>query len=234
MSVNLPPQYRVIAIVVVFGVAFSTLAWSGDNRLYLPSIPGSDTIPSHPKPGKKPLKPRKKVEEGRVARELDLRMDVDDMDMPEPTELDALSERDIPVDMDAWRGLNARIEADVLKNVDAWNNLDALKELDFPGRDGLDALDELKDMVIEDEDLQALKELNIDDEIWNELKYLKETMDDLRNDIEEERTKGADEYRVRQEVQKIIEAVRAEIPRVRKEVERAMREYKDGQGRQWQ
>jgi hypothetical protein len=238
MSVNHSPQHRVITTVVAIGVAFSTLAWSGDNKLNHPSRTGIDTIPSRVHADKKVLKHRRGAEEGRVARELDLRMDMEEEPLPELPETDLLSDLDISVDLEALKGLNARIEADILRDMDAWNNLDALKGLDILERSGLqeeqDALDQLKDMGIEEEDLQELKDLNIDEEIWNELKDLKEEMDDVRNEIEEDRAKGVDEYRVQEEAERVMDAVRAEIPRVRREVERALQDYRDSEGRQWQ
>jgi hypothetical protein len=116
------------------------------------------------------------------------------------------------------KGLNARVEGGVLKNMDAWNNLDALAEL--------------KDVFIEEEDLQTLKDLNIDDEIWNELKELKNHMDDLREQLEEDRANGINDYKLHREVDAIVEALRAEMPRVRREVQKVVQEYNDS--RVWQ
>jgi len=83
-------------------------------------------------------------------------------------------------------------------------------------------------MVIEEEDLQTLKDLNIDEEIWNKLKALKEQMDDLRSELEEDQAKGViSDYRLRREAEAIMEAVRAEIPMVRREVQKALQEYSD-------
>ncbi|HEY4206947.1 MAG TPA: hypothetical protein VGM31_09045, partial [Puia sp.] len=159
MSVNLPLKYRVLAIVVVLSTAFLALAWTGDNHLAPGSIHRLDTVPSRHPSAKKAPRPKKHAPEGRVARDLDLRMDVEDSEgMPEMPELGALNDFDLSKDMDAFKGLNAQVEGDVLKNMDAWNNLDALKELDIPGSMGLDALDELKDINIEEEDLEALKD----------------------------------------------------------------------------
>ncbi|HVU54618.1 MAG TPA: hypothetical protein VHD83_06155 [Puia sp.] len=234
MSVNLLPQYRVIAIAAVVSIAFSALAWSGDNRLRPPSIQVADSVPVRTRPVKKAPKPKQRVEEGRMARELDLRMDVNDMEgIPEMPEPGALGDLDAPIDLDALKGLNAQVEADVLKNMDAWNNLDALKELDLSGRMDWDALDELKDINIEEEDLDALKDLNIDEDIWNELRDLKQRMDDLREELEQDRANGINDYRLHREAEAIMEAVQAEIPRVRKEVQKAMQEYSDSR-RRWQ
>ncbi len=235
MSVYLPPKYRVIAIIMVAGIAFVALAWTGDNRLAPLSIPGSDTVPSPQRPAKKAPKPKKRAE-GRVARQLDLRIDVEDTlgmpDIPEMPELNKLNDLDMSFDLDALKGLNAQVEGDVLKNMDAWNNLDALKELDFRDMVSVNDLDELKGMFIEEEDLQTLKDLNIDDDTWNELRGLKDQMDDLREQLEEDRANGVSEYRLHREVDAIMEAVRAEMPRVRREVQKAVEEYRDP--RKWQ
>jgi len=218
MSVNLLPKYRVIAIIVVVCIAFSAVAWSGDRRVRPTSAQCLDTVPSHPRPPEKAPKRKKHAEEGRVARELDLRMDVDDTEgMPEIQELDAPNNLDIDLDMPSI-------------DLDALNGLGAqFGPPPFPGRldIDLDALDELKDMVIEDEDLQTLKDLNIDEDIWNELRALKEQMDDLRSKLEDDQAKGISDYRLRREVDAIIEAVQAEIPRVRREVQKALQEYSD-------
>ena len=67
MSVNLSRPYRVIAIVIIVGVAFSTLAWSGGHHSGPTAQPGTDTIPSHhPGEDRKTSKPRhNKTPEGR-------------------------------------------------------------------------------------------------------------------------------------------------------------------------
>jgi len=216
MSVNLLPKYRVIAIIVAVGLAFSALAWSDDNHLRPPSTQGLDSIPTHPRPPKKAPKRKKHAEEGRVARELDLRLDVDDVEaMPELRELDApddlVNDMDISIDLESLNDLNAQFGPPPI-----------------PDRIDLDALDELKDMVIEEEDLQTLKDLNIDEEIWNKLKALKEQMDDLRSELEEDQAKRViSDYRLRREAEAIMEAVRAEIPMVRREVQKALQEYSD-------
>ncbi|HEY8969686.1 MAG TPA: hypothetical protein VIM64_11345, partial [Puia sp.] len=102
MSVNLLPQYRVIAIVVVVSIAFSALAWSGGNRLRPASAQDLDSVPSRSRPPKRAPKRKKQVEEGRVARELDLRMDIDDTEgMPQLREPDAADNLDIDLDMPA-------------------------------------------------------------------------------------------------------------------------------------
>lgn len=188
------------------------------------SVQVSDSVPSHPSLAKKAPKRRKHAEEGRVARELDLRMDVDDTEgMPGLPELDAPNiidiELDIPtVDLDGLKGPNAQFGLPpVLDRMD------------------IGALDELNDMVIGDEDLETLKDLNIDEDVWNELRTLKEQMDDLRSELEEDRDKGMiSNYRLNREAEAIIEAVRAEMPRVRREVQKALQECKDKEGRSWQ
>jgi len=216
MSVNLLPQYRVIAIVVVVSIAFSALAWSGGNRLQPASAQGLDSVPSHPRPPKKAPKRKKQAEEGRVARELDLRMDIDDTEgMPQLREMDAADNLNIDLDMPA-------IDLEALKGFNAHFGLPPI-----PGRIDMDELDELKDMVIAEDDLQTLKDLNIDEEIWNELRNLKEQMDDLRSELEEDQAKGINDYRLHREAEAIIEAVRAEMPRVRREVQKALQEYND-------
>ncbi|MBN8854715.1 MAG: hypothetical protein BGO55_20580 [Sphingobacteriales bacterium 50-39] len=214
MSVNLLPKYRVIAIVTVVCIAFSALAWSGGRRLQPASVQGSDSIPSRSRPAKKAPKHKKHVEEGRVARELDLRMDVDDTEgMPEIPDLDAPNNMVIDLDMPAI-------------DMDALNDLNAqFGPPPIPDRIDIDALDELKDMVIGEDDLQTLKDLNIDEEIWNELRALKEQMDDLRSELEEEQANGINDYRLHREAEAIMEAVRAEMPRVRKEVQKTLEEY---------
>jgi len=223
MSVNLLPKYRVIAIAAVVCIAFSTLAWSGGNRLKPPSVQGLDSVPSHPRPAKKAPKRKKHVEEGRVARELDLRMDVDDTEgMPELPELNAPYNLDIDMDMPT-------MDMDALKDLNAQFGLPPV-----PDRIDINALDELNDMVIGDGDLQTLKDLNINEEIWNELRALKEQMDDLRSELEEDQAKGINDYRLRREADAIMEAVRAEMPRVRREVQKVLQECKDREGRSWQ
>jgi hypothetical protein len=208
MSVNLLPKYRVIAIVVVVTIAFSALAWTGDRSMRPLSVQGSDSIPSRPRPSKKAPKHKKQVEEGRVARELDLRMDVDDTEgTPELPEADAADAMDMVMDID-------------LDMPSAQLGIPPI-----PERIDLDALDELNEMVIEDEDLQTLKDLNIDDAIWNELKALKEQMDDLRSQLEDDQAKGISDYRVQREAEAVIEVIQAEIPRVRREVQKALQEY---------
>jgi hypothetical protein len=185
MSVNLLPKYRVIAIIAVVSIAASALAWSGEHRLYPPSVPGSDTTPTQARPAVKAPKQKKVLKEGRTARELDLRMDVDDAEaMPEIPEMDAL--------------------------------------------------DELKNMSIEEEDLQTLKELNIDGEIWNELSALKEQMDDLQLALEDDQAKGIYDYKLLREMEAVMDAIQEEMPRVRQEVQKALQEYKDVDGRTWQ
>jgi len=149
-----------------------------------------------------------------VARELDLRMDVDDTEgMPELPELNAPNNLNIDLDMPA-------IDLEALTGLNAQFGLPPI-----PERIDMDALDELKDMVIGEEDLQTLKDLNIDEEIWNELRALKEQMDDLRSELEEDQAKGINDYRLHREAEAIIEAVRAEMPRVRREVQKALQEY---------
>jgi hypothetical protein len=200
MSVNLLPKYRVLAFVAVVGIASTALAWSGDHRVQLPYFQGRDTMPTSnhtltKKPGHK-----KSAKEGRVARELDLRMDVEDIpglpemdDMPGIPEMDTQGDMDIQIDLDA-----------------------------------------LKSMSIAEEDLKVLKDLNIDDEIWNELKDLKVQMDELCTDLEEEQLNGINNYRLQMETDAIIDAMRAEIPKVRREVQKALQEYEDSDGRDWQ
>jgi len=219
MSVNLLPKYRVIAIAAVVCIAFSTLAFSGGRRLEPTSARVLDSVPAHPRPAKKAPKRKKHVEEGRAARELDLRMDVDDTEgMPDLPGLDALYDLDMPIDMDGLKDLNAQFGLPPV-----------------PDRIDMDALDELNDMVIGDEDLQTLKDLNIDEDVWNELRALKEQMDDLRSQLEDDHDKGIiSDYRLDREAEAIIEAVRAEMPRVRREVQKALQEYKDKEGRSWQ
>jgi hypothetical protein len=212
-------------VIAIVGVAFSTLAWSGDNGHLSTSLPALDTIPAgHPKQDRKAAKPARKAEEGRVARELDLRIDAE-----EPGEwtdiVEVPEDMDIRLNLDDLKGLNARIEADVLKNVDAWRSLEALKELD--------ALDELNSVEIDENALQELKDMKIDGDIWNELRELKTEMDDLRDEINEDVSGKIDDYRIREEVRRVVEAVQNEIPRVRREVEKAMEACRND-GRQWQ
>jgi hypothetical protein len=222
MSVNLSRTYRVIVIVIVVGVAFSALAWSGGNRLPPVSGPRLDTIPSHRKQDRKMAKPGYKKEEGRVARELDLRIDAEE---PETFyETDLLGDMDISIDLESLKGLNARIEADVLKNADVWKTLEGMKDQD--------ALEELECVRIDEDDLRELKDLNIDEEIWNELRDLKLEMDDLREELDAEMSGKVDDYRVQAEVRRVVEAVKMEIPRVRREVEKALQPYQESQ--QWQ
>ena len=245
MSVNLPRTYRVILVIAIVGVAFSTLAWSGDNGHTSTIRPLADTIPSrHPKQDKKAVKPAHKAEEGRVARELDLRIDAE-----EPVEWNAgaevLDDMDIRFNLDDLKGLNARIEADVLKNMDAWKSLEALRELDV--------LDELNSVEINEDALQELKDMKIDEDIWNELRELKTEMDDLRDEINEDVSGKIDDYRIREvtkrsegygrggacrsrydeALRRVVEAVQSEIPRVRREVEKAMEACRN-EGRRWQ
>ncbi|MDO6428970.1 hypothetical protein Q4E93_00125 [Flavitalea sp. BT771] len=225
MSVNLPRTYRVILVIAIVGVAFSTLAWSGDNSHTSTPRPALDTIPArHPKQDKKAAKPARKAEEGRVARELDLRIDAE-----EPDEwmagAEVLDDMDVRFNLDDLKGLNARIEADVLKNVDAWKSLEFLKEPD--------ALEELNSVEIDENALQELKDMNIDEDIWNELRELKSEMDYLRDEINEDVSGKIEDYRIREEVRRVVEAVQSEIPRVRREVEKAMEACRDG-GKQWQ
>jgi hypothetical protein len=236
MSVNLPRTYRVILVISIVGVAFSTLAWSGDNVRVSTPRPAPDTIPArHPRQDRKAAKPARKAEEGRVARELDLRIDAE-----EPSEwvgdVELPDDMDIRLNLDELKGLNARIEADVLKSVGAWKSLEALKELD--------ALDELNSVEIDDNTLQELKDMKIDDDIWNELHDLKIEMDDLRDEINEDVSGKIDDYRVRdnrapegygrggayrssydEAVRRVVAAVQSEIPRVRREVEKAMKSF---------
>jgi len=228
MSVNLSRPYRVIAIVIIVGVAFSTLAWSGGHHSGPTAQPGTDTIPSHhPGEDRKTSKPRhNKTPEGRVARELSLlRVDEEAPDVGVNT--DALDDMDIHIDLDDLKGLNARIEADVLKNADA---LKALGDLGIT-----DELEELDRLNICDEDLDDLKNLNIDEDIWNELHELKIEMDNLREEIDDEVSGKVDDYRVREQVRRVVEAVKMEIPRVRREVEKAMSSHREEEDhRQWQ
>lgn len=179
--------------------------------MHPPSAQGLDSVPPHPRPPKKAPKRKKQVEEGRVARELDLRMDVEDTEgMPEMPGLDALTDMDMPIDLEALKGMNAQFGLPPI-----------------PDRIEMDALDELKDMIIGDEDLRTLKDLDIDEEIWNELRDLKEQMDDLRSALEEDRANGINDYRLRREADAIMQAVRAEMPGVRREVQKALQEYND-------
>jgi len=231
MSVNLPRTYRVILVIAIVGVAFSTLAWSGDNGRTSTTRPLVDTIPfRHPRQDKKVVKPRHKAEEGRVARELDLRIDEE-----EPGEWNAAVEMpddmDIRFNLDDLKGLNARIEADVLKNVDAWKSLEALKDLEV--LENLDVLSALNSVEIDEDALQELKDMKIDEDIWNELHELKTEMDDLRDEINEDVSGKIDDYRIREEVRRVVEAVQSEIPSVRREVEKAMESHRNN-GRQWQ
>jgi hypothetical protein len=223
MSVNLPRTYRVIMIVIVVGVAFSTLAWSGGNRLQPVSKPCTDTIPAHHnKQDRKAVKHGHRQEEGRVARELDLRIDAEE---PETLyETDLSGDVDIHIDLEDLKGLNARIEADVFKNADVWKTLEAMKDLD--------ALEELDCIKIDEDDLRELKDLNIDEDIWNELRDLKVEMDDLREELDNDLTGKMNDYRVREEIRRVVEAVKMEIPRVRREVEKALQPYQESQ--QWQ
>lgn len=227
MSVNLSRAYRVIAVVIIVGVAFSTLAWSGGHRAETAAQPDRDTIPSHHKPrqDRKASKPRHTVPEGRVARELDLRIDEE-----EPaylTGIDGPDDMDFRLNLEDLKGLNARIEADVLKNADVWKTLEDLKDLD--------ALEELDRLAIHDEDLEELKDLNIDEDIWNELHDLKIEMDALREELGNKVSGKVDDDRIQTAVRRVVEAVKMEIPRVRREVEKAIAAYqgRDGQ-QQWQ
>ena len=225
MSVNLPHTYRVILVIAIVAVAFSTLAWSGDNGHISTSRPALDTIPSrHPRQDRKVAKPARKAEEGRVARELDLRIDAEE---PEEwvADVEVLNDMDIRLNLDDLKGLNARIEADVLKSVDAWKELHALKELDV--------LSALNSVEIDENALQELKDLKIDEDIWNELQELKIEMDDLRDEINEDVSGKIDDYRIKEEVRRVVAAVQSEIPRVRREVEKAMEAYRND-GKQWQ
>jgi len=216
MSVNLSPVYRVIIVVVAVGTAFSTLAWSGgSNKPAIPSVPRQDTMPAPPKTDRhQAIKPRHKAEQGRVARELDLRMDVEvpeeslTLDLPEEEEID------IDVDLASLQRLNARIEADVLKNGNVWATLEALKDMD--------ALQELDRMNIDQQDLEDLKELNIDEDILNEVQNLKEQMDGLHEVLSNDDDRWWNDARIHEEVRRVMEAVRMEIPRVRREVEKAI------------
>jgi len=224
MSVNLSRPYRVTAIVVIVGVAFSTLAWSGDRRFRPASQPGTDTIPSrHPAKDRKAVKPVHKKPEGRVARELDLRIDAEEPDVM--VDADDWGDMDIHLDLEDLKGLNARIEADVLKNIEGLKALDDLRDMN--------ALEELHNMSICDEDLEELKDLNIDEDIWNELRELKMEMDELREEIDNDLSGKIDDDRVRDEVRRVVDAVKLEIPRVRREVEKAMSSYREGKS-QWQ
>jgi len=229
MSVNLSRPYRVIAIVMIVGVAFSTLAWSGGHRPAEPAPQsGTDTMPSHHfKADRKASKPRHKKAEGRVARELDLRIDEEEPEVL--VDADVMDDMDLHIDLEDLKGLNARIEADVLKNGDA---LKALKDFEV-----YDELEELERLNICDEDLEELKDLNIDEDIWNELHELKIEMDNLREEIDNEVSGKVDDYRIREEIRRVVEAVKMEIPRVRREVEKAMTaHWDDGRqyDRQWQ
>lgn len=114
MSVNLSRPYRVIVVVIIVGVAFSTLAWSGGHRTEPAVQPAGDTIPSH-EPGmdRGAAKPRHQTAEGRVARELDLRIDEEEPELL--IDIDSPEDMDIHLDLEDLKGLNARIEADVLK-----------------------------------------------------------------------------------------------------------------------
>ena len=224
MSVNLSRTYRVIAVVIIVGVAFSTLAWSGGHRTGTAAQPDRDTIPSHHKPRQegKASKPRHRMPEGRVARELDLRIDEE-----EPMYLagmDGLDDMDVHLNLEDLKGLNARIEADVLKNADVWKTLE-----------GLRGLDELDRLAIHDEDLEELKDLNIDEDILNELHDLKKEMDELREELGDKVSGKVDDERIQAAVRRVVEAVKMEIPRVRREVEKAIASYQDQDGqRQWQ
>jgi hypothetical protein len=231
MSVNLSRSDRVIIMVAIIGVALSTLGWSGDLRLTPASRPGQDTIPSrHPGEDRRTEKPATHEKgEGRVARELDLRLDLEEpeelphalmVDVPVDPDLDV----DLALDMEGLKGLNARIEADVMKNVEAWKH----QELAEP-----DALEVLQGMEIDEDALQILKDLNIDEDMWNELRELKIEMDYLKEDIDSDISKYFSDPRVHAEVERVIEAVKEEIPRMRREVERAMQSWHDSR-KQWQ
>lgn len=223
MSVNLSRPYRVIAIVIIVGVAFSTLAWSGGQRSLPAAQPGMDTIPSHHlKKEQKASKLRHRKPEGRVARELDLRIDEEEPEVL--VDADVADDMDIHIDLRDLKGLNARIEADVLKNMDALN---ALKDAEAP-----DELEELDRLSICDEDLEELRDLHIDEDIWNELHELKIEMDNLREEIDDELSGKIDDYRIREQVRRVVDAVKMEIPRVRREVEKAMASHWDD-GRQF-
>ena len=215
MSVNLSPAYRVIVIVAAVGIAFSTLAWSGgSSKPVISAIPGRDTTPApRQERRQQAIKPRQKAEQGRVARELDLRLD---METPEESMVLELPEVDIEVAMDLQdlQRLNARIEADVLKNGNPWKTLEVLKDMD--------ALEELDRLSIDEEDLQQLKDINIDEDIFIELQDLKERMDGLRQELDGDADRWWNDARVHEEVRKVMEAVRMEIPRVRRAVEKAL------------
>ncbi|MBN9379856.1 MAG: hypothetical protein J0H74_03765 [Chitinophagaceae bacterium] len=226
MSVNLSRTNRVIVGVMIVGVVFSTLAWSGGHHAAPAAQPGRDTTPSHqPGPDRKAAKPRHKTAEGRVARELDLRIDEEQPEFL--VDIDGPDDMDLHLDLEDLKGLNARIEADVLKNMDVRK---ALKE----DPQDLDALEELDRLAICDEDLEELKDLNIDEDIWNELQELKTEMDGLREEIDNEVSGKVDDDRVREAVRHVVEAVKMEIPRVRREVEKAMAAYRDRDYRKWQ
>lgn len=227
MSVNLSRTYRVIAVVMIVGVAFSTLAWSGSHRAETAAQPDRDTIPSHHKPRqeRKASKPRHRAPEGRVARELDLRIDEEEPSYL--TGIDGLDSMDVRLNLEDLKGLNARIEADVLKNADVWKTLEDLRDLE--------ALDELDRLTIHDEDLEELKDLNINEDIWNELHELKIEMDELREELGNQISGKVDDERIQAAVRRVVEAVKMEIPRVRREVEKALAAYRDRDGQQqWQ
>jgi len=223
MSVNLSPAYRVIIIVVIAGTAFSTLAWSGgSSKTVISAVHGQDTMPApRIQRHQRVVKPRHNIEQGRVARELDLRLD-----MASPEDLMELDPEDLNIDADlsSLQRLNARIEADVLKNGNLWATLESLKDMD--------ALLELDRMNIDEQDLRDLKEMNIDEDIWMELQGLKEQMDNLKEELENDADRWVDDYRIHEEVRRMVEAVKMEIPRVRREVEKAMASY--GDSRKWQ
>ncbi len=224
MSVNLSPAYRVLVIVVAVGVAFSTLAWSGgSSKPAISAVPGSkDTMPApRVQRHERVAKPRHRIEQGRVARELDLRMD---MESPEETMALDPEDLDVEVNLSSLQRLNARIEADVLKNGNLWKTLEALKDMD--------ALEELDRMNIGEQDMQDLKEMNIDEDIWLELQDLKEQIDNLKEELENDADRWVEDYRIHEEVRRMVEAVKMEIPRVRREVEKAMASY--GESREWQ
>jgi len=190
---------------MIVGVAFSTLAWSGETSLKPKPRPGKDTIPTRSQSqDRKVPKPRHRVEEGRMARELDLRIDAE-----EPDSLYELAGG-----------------ADMLNNMDI--------DVHLPDLTDLAVLNQLDKLGLDDESLQELKDLNIDEDVWNELKDLKIAMDAVKEDMHRALAGKVSDYRVEQEVQKIAEAVRREMPCVRREIEKAMRASQDSQPKQWQ
>ncbi len=176
-----------------------------------------DTVPRLLRAPAKPEKCEKvqwKVEEGRTARELDLRIDEE--------EPEAAIDSEICVNLDVLKGENVRIEADEWTNLDAWKESETLNDKD--------ALEELNEIGLNEEALETLKELNIDEDLWNELNDLKVEMDALRNELEKQRARGVDDYRMHESVKRVLEAVRMEMPRVRKEVERTLRAFINSEG----